>query len=261
MRRRPALSILGLLLRPDSSHSFATSSSGTRWTSNNSYLDRLQRHEGNDHSPSTLLQPSRNPEQILSSIDDLILQSELPLDRSAILRRIDEEHARDVKSCSSLSAEVDPSMPNDIDYEWIHVQREGKQRPIAIQTIGSTPLLDGPSMQQIRSAAERQWNDPNSGIKSRFTYQRRGNYEAHLDDLAKEDSSIEAIADELLRSKVYPLIRDAFGSSELLIDDLTLLRFCVYDSLIIRYNATEANIGMDPDILVGAGQPLHRDLV
>ena len=172
MRRRPAISVLGLLLRPNSSHSFATSSSGTSWTSNNSYLDRLQTHEGDDHSPSVFVQPSRNPEQILSSIDDLILQSELPLDRSAILRRIDEEHARDVKACSSLSAEVDPSMPNDIDYEWIHVQREGKQRPIAIQTIGSTPLLDGPSMQQIRSAAERQWNDPNSGIKSRFTYQR-----------------------------------------------------------------------------------------
>ena len=260
MRRRPVLSVLGLLLRPNSSHSFATSSSGTSWTSNNSYLDRLQTHEGNDDSPSTLVQPSRNPEQILSSIDDSILRSGLLLDRSEILRRIDEKHAKDAVACSSLPAEVDPSTPNDIEYEWIHVQREGKQHPIAIRTIGSTPLLDGASIQRIRSAAERQWSDPNSGIKSRFTYQRRGNYEAHLDDLAKKDSAIEAIVDDLLRTKVYPLIRDAFGSSELVVDDLTSLRFRVYDSLIIRYNATEANIGMDPDILVGAGQPLHRDL-
>ena len=182
------------------------------------------------------------------------------MDRSEILKRIDEEHTRDAVACSSLSAEVDPSMPNDVEYEWMYVQREGKQHPIAIQTIGSMPLLDGPSIQRIRSAAESQWNDPNSGIKSRFTYQRRGNYEAHLDDLAKEDSSIEAIADELLRTKVYPLIRDAFGSSGLIADDLTSLRFCVYDSLIIRYNATEANTGMDPGFLLGAGQPLHRDL-
>lgn len=260
MRRRPALSVLGMLLHPNSSHSFATSS-GASWTSNNPYLDRLQNHrEGDDHRPSTLLKPTRKPDEILSSIDDIILQSGLSLDRSEILRRVDEEHARDAVACSSLSVEVDPSMPNDVEYEWIHVQREGKHHPIAIHTIGRMPLLDGPSIQQIRSAAERQWNDPTSGIKSRFTFQRRGNYEAHLDDLAKEDSSIKAIADELLRTKVYPLIRDVFGSSAMIIDDLTSLRFCVYDSLIIRYNATEANNGMDPDILFGAGQPLHRDL-
>jgi len=256
MRRRcSALPVLGLLLQhPTLSHAFAATSS--TWTPNNPYLDQLQ--EAGDHSTSAI-QPIRNPNELLSSIDDVLLQSKLPLDRSEILKRIDADQARDATACSSLSAEVDPSTPNVIKYEWIHVQREGRQHPIAIRTMGTNPLLDAPSIQRIRSAAERQWNDPSSGGTSRFTYQRKGNYEAHLDDLAREDSVMQVIADELLRNKVYPLIRDAFDSSDLN-DDVESLRFCVYDSLIIRYNATEANSGMGPDIVVGAGQPLHRDL-
>ena len=245
-RRRSALSVLGLLLHAHT-HTHAY----------NPYLDRLHQAAG-DHSTSAI-QPTRNPDELLSSIDNVLLQSKLLLEKSEIVKRIDADHARDAAACSSLSAEVHPSTPNRIDYEWIHVQREGKQYPIAIRTMGTNPLLDAASIQQIRSAAERQWNDPSSsGGTSRFTYQRKGNYEAHLDDLAREDLSIQAIADKLLLSKVYPLIRDAFDS--LVVDNMNSLQFCVYDSLIIRYNATEASSGLDPDIVVGAGQPLHRDL-
>jgi len=262
MRRQSAaaLSFLGLLLahRPAPSQTFATS------------LDR----------------PSRSPDQILSSVDDALQRSNLPWDRCGTLDRIDAEHARDAAACPSLPAEVDPSTPNALEYEWIsvHVPQEGaegrqnqrQRRPLGIRTTGgdgdgsSNPaLLDAPSIRRIRSAAERQWNDSSSssssssGGKSRFTYQRRGNYEAHLNDLAEDDPAIRAIAEELLRDKVYPLIREAFGSTDLVVDDLTSLRFCVYDSLVIRYNATEANNvgGMDSNAaVVGAGQPLHRDL-
>ena len=250
MRRRcSALSVLGLLLH---AHPYPPTHAY------NPYLDRL--HQAGDHSTSAIhVQPTRNPDQLLSSIDHVLLQSKLLLEKSEIVKRIDADHARDAAACSSLSAEVDPSTPNRIDYEWIHVQREGKQHPIAIRTTGTNPLLDATSIQQIRSAAERQWKDPSSSSgTSRFTYQRKGNHEAHLDDLAREDSSIQTIADKLLLSKVYPLIRNAFDS--LVVDNMNSLRFCVYDSLIIRYNATEARSGMDPDIIVGAGQPLHRDL-
>ena len=249
MRRRcSALSVLGLLLH----HPYPPTHAY------NPYLDRL--HQAGDHSTSAIhVQPTRNPDQLLSSIDHVLLQSKLLLEKSEIVKRVDADHARDAAACSSLSAEVDPSTPNRIDYEWMHVKREGKQYPIAIRTTGTNPLLDATSIQQIRSAAERQWKDPSSsGGTSRFTYQRKGNLEAHLDDLAREDSSIQTITDKLLLSKVYPLIRNAFDS--LVVDNMNSLRFCVYDSLIIRYNATEARSGMDPDIIVGAGQPLHRDL-
>ena len=215
---------------------------------------------------------STQPQQLLSMVDDILLESANFLDQSAILMTIDDEHARDVEACSSLPAEIDTTIGNHIDYDRIFVGSNAEsKRSIAIRTYGPNSVLDESSIQLIRSAAEAQWSNPEGGATSRFTYQRKGNYEAHLNDLASADPKVQSIVAETLLTKVYPLIRDAFGTNDV-VDDIDSLRFCVYDSLVIRYNATasEVNDGMiresrelmgsSTSRVYGAGQPLHRDL-
>jgi len=171
--------------------------------------------------------------------------------------------------------------------------------PIAIRTSNKDePILTPLEVQTIRSAGLSFWNaqrtdqevtdddDDNqtsSSSKSRFTYQRKGNYEAHLTDLiANVDPSIKDIINNALRDKIYPIVRDAFYPTVTTCkrdpDDDTyndlmeneekeVVHFCVYDSLLICYNSTEVTTMHPPPIpnsssggvVIGAGQPLHRD--
>ncbi|KAL7448501.1 hypothetical protein ACHAWC_000675, partial [Mediolabrus comicus] len=134
-------------------------------------------------------------------------------------------------------------------------------------------------IQLLRRAVEIYWNDLDntnsdsnlSSSKSRFTYQRKGNSEAHLSDVVRyfeqhhnhheeEKLEVSTLVNKLLLDKIYPWIRDAFLSKESSIhndcgdNDDEELSLYIYDAIFIRYNATEAENN------IGAGQPLHRDL-
>lgn len=69
------------------------------------------------------------------------------------------------------------------------------------------------------------------------------------------NNALSSLVRHLLLHRIYPWIREAYLSQVKNRDELELY---VYDSLLIRYNATEANTDLDG--VYGAGQPLHRDL-
>jgi tetratricopeptide (TPR) repeat protein len=147
------------------------------------------------------------------------------------------------------------------------------------------PILNSTSIQMLREAAEKLWEDQRmqtsntysssaASSSSRFTYQSKNNYEAHVQDLFQFNPHIQPLMDELLLHKVYPILRYAFGggsnrsstNSTNHIAPLSKENFpygnyllSVYDSLIIRYDATNTN-GNDKSSSSSAGQPFHRDL-
>ncbi|KAL7473543.1 hypothetical protein ACHAXS_014022 [Conticribra weissflogii] len=172
---------------------------------------------------------------------------------------------------------------NDATSDHLQPTTGGEARRIAIRTKQSTPLLQRHEIQCLKEAVELYWEGlsshqtecPNinrnstglnqSHVKSRFTYQRRGNSEAHLSDVvkfsrARENSRVASLVNDLLLNRVYPWIRDAYLSKETTIIQPNELELYVYDSLFIRYNATEANLDAAIGERAGAGQPLHRDL-
>ena len=198
------------------------------------------------------------------------------------LAKVDASFATDVDFCASFGREEGSRNVGDSKitkmpptYEWVN-KKESKHTSarahtgdgIAVRTIAQ-PLLDKSSISIIREAAQTWWHsakseqeqessDLSTATKSRFSYQRKGNYEAHLVDLANHvDGRINTIVQDTLRDKIYPLVKDAFHS---LIPDLENLNLCVYDSLVIRYNSTEAKLGNQESNFLGASQPLHRDL-
>ena len=229
------------------------------------------------------------PSSLLRKVDEIIKEemkmNSLSLEevQNEILSQIDASHSEDVKFCASFGQEergflAKTRPPVEIPtYERVFSNEESLSKLLAIKT--REPLLNAESISIIRAAAETWWNkDDNessldlpseNNAKSRFTYQRPGNYEAHLVDLADHvDDRVRKIAKECLRDKIFPLARDAFRSQ---VSDLNDLDLCVYDSLVIRYNSTEAKAkamlesdnssgesSLDENFL-GAGQPLHRD--
>jgi len=178
----------------------------------------------------------------LTFVEDLLQEKLGQVDREAILARVDHQHIQDCISSQSLAMEDDEDLRpiNKVDYDWIQV----KDHKLAIRSL--EPILNLFDITLIRQAAEQQWRNPAQGAKSRFTYQRPGNYEAHVSDLGPK---VKEIMNDALLSSIYPMIRQAFW-------DEPSSRLCVYDALIIRYNATEAQEASE----IGAGQPLHRDL-
>lgn len=230
--------------------------------------------------------PFQNESFTLLGKVDKILESEMKFmkwNQQEILNKVDASHAVDLEFCVSLGNEHSSRTRivtiRPPEYEWVYVN-EGKEevpsRPLAIRTT-QQPVLDDASISIIRKAAESWWENDKiedagleSGVilkptKSRFTYQRPGNYEAHLVDLAAHvDSRIQTVAKKALENKIYPLVRDAFTS---LIPDMEDFDLCVYDSLVIRYNSTEAMMASKNNShaassggkFLGAGQPLHRD--
>jgi hypothetical protein len=164
--------------------------------------------------------------------------------RDEILQRIQQQHVNDCKfALEALAPEQqETSIKNTISYEWIH----SSDYPLATQSL--EPILNDTSLNLIRQAASDHWRNP-SNLKSRFTYQIPGNYEAHVADLG---DSVKYIINDMLMERIYPMIRHAFPNDVVEVEQL-----CVYDALYIRYNATQAKLS---NVTFGAGQPLHRDL-
>ena len=129
---------------------------------------------------------------LLQQIDALLRDSEL--DSMYILNAVDKAHENDVswaknshllfeKTTSSQSNEV----PNLIDYESIRVKdtrsHNLQEIPIAIRTRASTPIMNREEIQLLKRATESYWSSKSNESSSRFTYQRKGNSEAHLSDV------------------------------------------------------------------------------
>ena len=178
---------------------------------------------------------------VLKYVDDKVLKENRHA-RQSIFERISHRHGEDCKAALALAVEAE-SKPSQVPpYEWVMANGE---YPLAIQS--TEPLLDPSSVYTIRSAADELWSTA-EGRKSRFTYQRLGNYEAHVSDLSEK---AKEVVNCCLENSIYPLVRDAFHPEN------NSGNLCVYDSLVIRYNATEAATSTS---FTGAGQPLHRDL-
>lgn len=220
--------------------------------------------------------------ELIQQVDALLQETEI--DPMHILNTINEAHERDLEWAKSSLLPFeralntnDDKVYNSIEYEYINVDDTRAsishdnlhERPIAICTAESTPLLHPLEIQLLKSTTEAYWNDlSDDATPSRFTYQRKGNREAHLSDVVNFSNSVQmknglaSLVDEMLLHRVYPWIREVFLSKEENINSNDL-KLYVYDSLYIRYNATDAN---DNDIAErmgqqrGAGQPLHRDL-
>jgi len=195
---------------------------------------------------------------ILSDID-LLLESKSFSSKERIeevIRTVDQSHFDDIQFCSLFDREIYPSTSSFNSCDGLYVDDSPfLTKSLSTRTSEDEPILSKAEVEVIRSAANSYWNRPQGQSQSsRFTYQRKGNYEVHLVDLAKENPSVLKIMNESLRKKIYPLVRREFTAR---IPDLSNHQLCVYDSLVIRYNATEALSKTNGS---GAGQPLHRDL-
>jgi hypothetical protein len=212
--------------------------------------EKYIRHDDEpDNGEFTILNgklPSNEAKHLLTSIENILVQQQSnetkrSIDKSTIFGSLNKRHAADCDAARVLAVEGDASSAAATapSYEWIHVNED---YPLAVQSL--VPILDATQVSTLKLSAEEYWNKASSGT-SRFTYQRIGNSEAHVCDLGQDAIKV---MDGVLLESIYPLIRSAFYNDD------NSSKLCVYDALLIRYNATEAN---NP---LGAGQPLHRDL-
>jgi hypothetical protein len=196
--------------------------------------------------------------KLLSEVSQKISKEDkaATFNREVILSNLYHKQAVDAKLCSSVLATeaFQSSTDKSVNYSWLCSPLT--MRPLAIQTTES--ILDDEIISWIRQRAHEIWVKPTEETTSRFTYQRKGNYEVHLTDLLQHttDQYAKDGIHHALTKRIYPTIRNAFGSS--LVDDESSIFLSVYDAIVIRYNATEASVGIDSG--GGAGQPLHRDL-
>lgn len=187
--------------------------------------------------------PTSDTDSVFQFANKLVrLSEELTFSEDAILAQIDRQLADDCAASRALPIELDNNIGCKvaIHYEWTRVL----QYNLAVQSL--EPILDEASISAIRQRAEDLWKNPSKGATSRFTYQRSGNYEAHVSGLGRH---VYDIMEKALSNHIYPLVRHAFFNE-------SNSRLCVYDALVIRYNSTEAQQAAQ----WGAGQPLHRDL-
>lgn len=118
-----------------------------------------------------------------------------------------------------------------------------------VAALSKSPIIFPPHCATLKKCAEDHWGE-HGQRSSRFTYQRPGNSELHVEDLPEEALRV---VNEALLNRIYPWVRNVFN--------VTNGSLSVYDALIIRYNATEALLSnADTSQDIGAGQPLHRDL-
>lgn len=245
--------------------------SGVQW--------HLQTLTSDDGAGVHIVPPSEANRQLLQQVDAILQRSNV--DSTAILNAIDEAHEVDISWARSSPLPFEKRVSeriearNHVDYETITVNDKRlhglSEVPIAIRTKESTPIMNQSEIDLLKYATEAYWKSkPSDESSSRFTYQRKGNSEAHLSDVvnfSKEmGNDMTQLIDDVLLQRVYPWIREAFLSKEESTNREELGLY-VYDSLFIRYNATEANKKDDVQIPgeikklnIGAGQPLHRDL-
>ena len=276
------LYILCIVSNYKTSHSFHVFKSTARYVTPRMQISASRSYTNVDPRKHTM---RKSP--VLEGIDELLLET--TLDASCILNDIDQAHETDLllakSACLPFEKATNDSnnwIRNSIQYESIRVKvaderlspsaQSLQERLIAIRTKESTPILNPEEIQLLKLATESYWSNQSvNSSSSRFTYQRRGNSEAHLSDVVtfsrEMNNDITTVVDELLLRRVYPWIREAFLSSEKDVDPENLGMY-VYDSLFIRYNATEANSRISENASqtknisrrTGAGQPLHRDL-
>jgi hypothetical protein len=187
-------------------------------------------------------------DEILSHVDNLLAKNSQKLCTSEedILKEVINQHNVDYNTAMSsplVMEEVPPKQRDHLQYEWI----QGES--VAIQSL--EPVLNRTEIDVIKSAVEELWNDQDGSGESLFTYQYKGNSEAHSSDLKKKEAT--GIINQLLQNKLYPCIRSVFLETLSVDESLKQSQLFVYDSLIIRYNATASDS-------TTAGQPLHRDL-
>lgn len=208
-----------------------------------------QRH-GHGRGPSScILSDSTVSQDVVTFVQGLVQDVETLDSPAQILQRTDARHAQDcaaaMQSLAPEEAQASSSMAVVPTLAFRDMRTATDQHLLACASL--EPLLDAASIDLLRQAAQAKWR-ADGGTSSRFTYQRPGNYEAHVSDLGPE---VRRIVDRMLQEHIYPLVRHRFWNES----DATL---CVYDALYIRYNATEADL-LAPGAM-GAGQPLHRDL-
>jgi len=182
--------------------------------------------------------------ELLKRIDAMLGET---TEKQLIFEQVDRDHAKDAQACEELNHGIDDlestNESANIHVEWIVEDDSGRQ--LALQTTTES-LLNESSIQLLRIVATEHWSHTNQQT-SRFTYQRKGNIEAHLDDLCRRNATLKKVIQEMLHEKIYPIVKVHFLKDGDLVP-------CVYDSLFIRYNATAS------ETQLGAGQPLHRDL-
>jgi tetratricopeptide (TPR) repeat protein len=186
--------------------------------------------------------PRQNSAQLLSQIDQLLRKSDPHLSwRANVSSEIEQDHVQDAQKYNWLDDGYKSAGSNNDDEGFHWMNRPGTPRLI-LRT--ETPLIDSATAILFRNVASDWWKKKK--ISSAFTYQRQGNYEAHVDDLCQSNQTFREAFRALVVRKIYPLVREHF------LDEGWSPH--IYDSLLIRYNASASGDA------IGAGQPLHRDL-
>ena len=197
--------------------------------------------------------PFHTVQDALDFVDDVLRNEEAATEQTEddMIQRVDALHAADVEAAaqSPLISSRDCYNTNEYatvpSFERVHV---GDTTSSTVVVRSTDPMLTPQEVATIRTAADAVWarssTDSTGAVTSRFTHQYPGNSEAHVSDLSDE---AVAVVNRALAQTIYPLVSAAFSDEAT--EDL-----CVYDALVIRYNATGGTAS------AGAGQPLHRDL-
>ena len=179
-------------------------------------------------------------------------------ERKLIYQRVEEMHSADVGRCDKFVTSKGKVMGKNGNISKLKSRDHLDALPYEVilsEKImqSQRPILSSSECDFLRQSAEDYWKKAElEGTQtSRFTYQRPGNCEMHVEDL--NEKALNVINGALLE-RIYPWLQNAFA---LPID----IELSVYDALVIRYNATEAALTSSSDEKsFGAGQPLHRDL-
>ena len=178
-----------------------------------------------------------------------------------------------------------------IDTEWIYVLKrkdddESRQLPLALRTV--SPILDDKTIDLLRCVADEYWTEHESDpeISSLFTYQRKGNWEAHLGDLCSYNTTLKDAIQSTIQTCIFPIVRRHFLArsdhrlnhqnddghinkercDEVHNHDISTIQddnqwdLHIFDSLFIRYNATAAGV-VDQVFNSEEGDELEKDVV
>ena len=220
-------------------------------------LHRTKRHQtlhSQMHTSKFDVSKSMNNDEILSKMEEMIFDSNWKQNQFDILNKIDKQHQIDVESSSFVTESKSNTIPISYDVVTAYLPSNHPNQLHTIAARTKQALLNKDEIKTIIHAAEDHWRLSTNKETSRFTYQRKGNSEAHISDLGPK---IQSIINEMLQTKAYPLLRKLYPHSQSQSQSQSdTSTFSIYDALMIRYNANEA---MQQNI-TGAGQPLHRDL-